>query len=143
MTARTRSSSISTERTYLAALSGSESQTQPRFAASSNRGVDNPWFPLRPGTTFVYRGAKDGRAARDVLAVTNRTAEIDGVRYFKGHAEDHFRVLSLAASVRTPATASGHALLTQEWTPLEPGVIDHRPRSRPPRLSARLRAAPP
>ena len=22
--------------------------------------VDNPWFPLLPGTTFVYRGAKDG-----------------------------------------------------------------------------------
>jgi len=46
--------------------------------------------------------------------------------YYKGHAEDHFRVLSLSAHVRTPAASSSHALLTKEWTPLEPGVIDHK-----------------
>jgi hypothetical protein len=46
--------------------------------------------------------------------------------YFKGQAEDHFRVLSLAASVRTPAAASRRALLTEEWTPLEPAVRDHK-----------------
>src|SRR5262249_996283 len=23
--------------------------------------VNNPWFPLTPGTTFVYRGTKDGK----------------------------------------------------------------------------------
>src|SRR5947209_2269587 len=26
--------------------------------------VDNPWFPLRPGTTFVYKGVKDGQPSR-------------------------------------------------------------------------------
>src|SRR5947199_9463105 len=25
------------------------------------RGVTNPWFPLRPGMTLVYRGVKDGK----------------------------------------------------------------------------------
>jgi hypothetical protein len=40
--------------------------------------VDNPWFPLEPGTTYVYRGVKDGKAARDVLTVTDRTTTIDG-----------------------------------------------------------------
>ena len=44
----------------------------------------------------------------------------------KGEAEDHFRVLALDASVNTPVAASGHALLTREWTPLEPGVVDHK-----------------
>jgi hypothetical protein len=44
----------------------------------------------------------------------------------KGEAEDHFRVLALDASVSTPAAASRHALLTREWTPLEPGVVDHK-----------------
>jgi len=35
--------------------------------------------------------------------------------YYKGHAEDHFQVLSV-----------GRTVLTKEWTPLEPGVIDHK-----------------
>ncbi len=167
--------------------------------------VDNPWFPLAPGTTYTYRGVKDGKAARDVLTVTDRTKTIDGatcvvvhdrlylrgklaerttdwytqddrgnVWYFgeataeldasghvtstegswqagvagarpgiympahprlglagrqeflKGHAEDHFQVLSLKAAVAVPYGSSAHALLTKEWTPLEPGVLDHK-----------------
>jgi hypothetical protein len=157
--------------------------------------VDNPWFPLRPGTTFVYAGQKDGKPARDVVRVTRATKMIDGVRcrvvkdhlylrgklaertadwyaqdragnvwyygeataeldphgrvttregswragfdgaragilvpahpragqrglqeLYKGHAEDHFQVLSVSRS----------ELLTKEWTPLEPGTIDHK-----------------
>jgi hypothetical protein len=169
------------------------------------RTVDNPWFPLVPGTTLVYRGVKDGEPTRDVVHVTTRARVVDGVRciavtdrlyasgrlaerttdwyaqdrggtvwyfgedtaeldragrvrsregswlagvngaragvfmpahprvgrafrqeYLKGHAEDHFRVLGLHASVRTPAVASTRALLTKEWTPLEPDVVDHK-----------------
>jgi hypothetical protein len=167
--------------------------------------VDNPWFPLRPGTVWVYRGVKDGKPSRDVVTVTNQkrtiagvgatavhddlyvegrlaerttdwyaqdragnvwylgeaTAELDasgrvtsregswqagldGARpgiympadpavgvsgrqeFLKGHAEDHFRVLALDATVSAPALRSRHALLTEEWTPLEPGVLDHK-----------------
>ena len=169
------------------------------------RTVDNPWFPLRPGTTFVYRGVKDGEPSRDVVRVTSRTRVIQGVRctavsdrlytsgrlserttdwyaqdrdgtvwyfgedtaeldragkvtsregswlagvagaragvfmparprvgqrfrqeYLKGHANDHFQVLSLRAPVRVPAVSSHRALLTKEWTPLEPDVVDHK-----------------
>jgi hypothetical protein len=43
------------------------------------RHVTNPWFPLRAGTTLVYKGAIDGKAARDVFAVTRRTRRIQGV----------------------------------------------------------------
>jgi len=168
-------------------------------------GVDNPWFPLRPGTTFVFRGVKDGEPSRDVVVVTHATRTIAGVRctavsdrlflsgrlaerttdwfaqdrsgavwyfgeataeldrsgrvtstegswrtglhgalpgvvmaarprvgqsfaqeHYPGHAEDHFRVLSLSAPATTPAVTSRHALLTKEWTPLEPGVVDHK-----------------
>jgi hypothetical protein len=157
--------------------------------------VDNPWFPLRPGTTWVYRGSKDGKPSRDVVTVERGTATIAGVRcaavrdrlflngklaerttdwyaqdrtgnvwyfgeataelhpsgrvantegswragvdgarpgilmpahpkagqrfaqeHYPGHAEDHFQVLRV----------SGRRLLTKEWTPLEPGVIDHK-----------------
>src|SRR2546430_9682891 len=44
------------------------------------RRVDNPWFPLIPGTTFVYRGVKDGKSARDVYSVTSATKRIQGAR---------------------------------------------------------------
>ena len=166
--------------------------------------VDNPWFPLAPGTTWIYRGSEDGEPLRDVVTATRSTELIDGVRcvvvrdrlykrgklaerttdwyaqdrkgnvwyfgedtaeiengrvkstegtwragvrgaqagifmpahprvgrsfrqeYFKGHAEDHFRIVSLAAHVKVPYTTSSRALLTKEWTPLEPGVIDHK-----------------
>jgi hypothetical protein len=167
--------------------------------------VDNPWFPLKPGTTYVYRGVRDSEPARDVVQVTQRTRTIAGApcaavedrlylsgrlaerttdwysqdargnvwyfgeataeldkqgqvksrsgswlagrngakagifmfatpklgrsarqEFYKGEAEDHFRVLSLRATVRVPAVSSRAALLTKEWTPLEPGTIDHK-----------------
>jgi hypothetical protein len=167
--------------------------------------VTNQWYPLKPGTTYVYRGVKDGKALRDVMTVTRRTKKIEGVpcvvindrvylnghlgerttdwytqdtqgnvwyfgestaelnkkghvtstagswmagvhgakpgiymfahpkpgraarqEFYKGQAEDHFRVVSLNAKVKVPYVSSKHALLTKEWTPLEPGVIDHK-----------------
>ena len=191
-----------------AALVGSPGGTPapaPPSGAGFVRTVDNPWFPLRPGATFVYRGVKDGEPTRDVVHVTRATRVIDGVRctavtdrlyasghlverttdwyaqdragtvwyfgedtaeldatgqvtsregswlsgvngaragvfmpahprvgqadrqeYLEGHAEDHFRVLDLHATARTPAVDSRRALLTKEWTPLEPGVVDHK-----------------
>jgi hypothetical protein len=45
---------------------------------------------------------------------------------FRGEAEDRFRILDMAASVTTPALSSSNAMLTEETTPLEPGVIDHK-----------------
>ena len=35
-------------------------------------------------------------------------------------------MLSLRASVRVPYLTSRRAMLTKEWTPLEPGTIDHK-----------------
>jgi hypothetical protein len=167
--------------------------------------IDNQWYPLIAGTTFVYRGVKDGHPSRDVLTVTHQTRVIDGVRcvviqdrlylsgylgerttewysqdkqgnvwyfgentaeltknghvtstsgtwragldgakpgiympahpkvgdagqqeFYKGQAQDQFAVLSLHARVMVPYTSSRGALLTKEWTPLEPGVLDHK-----------------
>jgi hypothetical protein len=178
---------------------------QPPGPAGFASQVNNPWFPLRPGATYVYRGVKGGQPSRDVFTVTAATKTIQGIpctvvrdrlylrgrleertedwyaqdragnvwyfgeataelspngsvkstegswqsgvdgaragifmparphpgqtgqqEYYKGHAEDHFRVLSLSGHVRTPAASSDRALLTREWTPLEPGVVDHK-----------------
>ena len=169
----------------------------PAFAEARTfvRTVDNPWFPLKTGSIWRYRGVKDGKPSRDIVRVTGATKVIQGVtttavsdrlfesgrleerttdwyaqdsrgnvwyfgedtaeldrhghvktregswqagvngaragifmpgnprpgqtglqEFLKGHAEDHFKVLK-----RTKTT-----LLTKEWTPLEPGVIDHK-----------------
>ncbi len=42
--------------------------------------VDNPLFPLTPGTTLVYSGTKDGKRALDLFAASRATRVIDGVR---------------------------------------------------------------
>jgi hypothetical protein len=36
--------------------------------------------------------------------------------YFKGHADDHFKIESIR----------GSTMVTHEWTPLEPGVLDQK-----------------
>src|SRR5436190_2923234 len=175
--------------------------TSTRFSAR----IDNPWFPLRPGTVYRYRGMKDGQPSREVLTITHQTKTIQGVRctvvrdllytrgrlhertsdwyaqdaagnvwyygeataeldaagkvtstegswqagvhgaragiympahprpgqsgrqeYYRGQAADQFTVVSLSARVRTAAASSNRALLTKEFTRLEPGVLDHK-----------------
>jgi hypothetical protein len=58
--------------------------------------IDNPWFPLKPGTTLVYEGGEGGSAERDVFKVTGRTKVVNGVRcvviddrvFSNGHLEE-------------------------------------------------------
>jgi hypothetical protein len=42
--------------------------------------IDNPFLPLQPGTTFLYKGLKEGSKQRDRFVVTENTIVIDGVR---------------------------------------------------------------
>jgi hypothetical protein len=167
--------------------------------------VDNAWFPLRPGTTLVYKGGEGSTKERDVFKVTRQTKVVNGVRcvviddrvysgghvaerthdyyaqdskgnvwyfgedtatldakghvksregtwhagvngaraglfmpadplvgethrqeYYKGHAEDWYKVLDLNSKVNVPYGSYGHALRTREWTPLEPNVVDNK-----------------
>jgi hypothetical protein len=179
------------------------STTAKRSGFSAN--VTNPWFPLRPGSVYRYRGIKDGEPSREVMTVTHRTKTIEGARcvvvsdllyirgkpeertedyytqdakgnvwyfgektaeldeqgnvkntsgswmagvngakpgifmfarprvgdsarqeYMKGEAEDHFQVVAIGVTAAVPFKNFHGAMLTKEWTPLEPGVIDHK-----------------
>src|SRR5439155_7707836 len=56
------------------------SRTPPMPPASTfSAHVDNQWFPLRPGTRYVYAGVKEGKPSRDIVTVTHQTRTIDGV----------------------------------------------------------------
>jgi hypothetical protein len=70
-------------------------------------GVDG----AKPGI-FMYAHPRVGQSARQ--------------EYLKGQAEDHFAVLRRGVAVDVPFKAFGGAVLTKEWTPLEPGVLDHK-----------------
>ena len=75
-----------------AATAATRRSAMPTASSFSAR-VDNEWFPLLPGTRYVYTGAKDGKRSRDVVTVTHETKTIDGVPcvvvhdrlYLRGH----------------------------------------------------------
>jgi hypothetical protein len=165
--------------------------------------IDNKYFPLKPGTTFVYQGNSGGNPERDVMTVTHSTKQIMGVKcvvvddrvwaggkltektfdyyaqdkegnvwyfgenskayengkvstrgsweagkagakpgiimqsrpklgqsyrqeYRKGSAEDMAKVLKLNGSVTVPYGSFNHSLVSKEWSPLEPSVVEHK-----------------
>jgi len=47
--------------------------------------IDNPFFPLVPGTTFIYKGQTSEGLMRDEFVVTNKTRVIDGVTCVEVH----------------------------------------------------------
>ena len=46
--------------------------------------------------------------------------------YYRGHAEDFARVLSLNEAVTAPVGSFRDALLTEDFTPLEPDKVEHK-----------------
>jgi hypothetical protein len=58
----------------LAATGGAGTRSSAGFSAN----VDNPWFPLRPGTRYLYAGVKDGLPSRDVVTVSDAVRTIAG-----------------------------------------------------------------
>lgn len=67
--------------------------------------------------TAGVRGAKPGiyMPAHPHMGQTGRQ------EYYKGHADDHFKVIGVF-----DGSAGQNAVLTEEWTPLEPGTLDHK-----------------
>ena len=58
------------------ALAGYHPEIDP---ANFTTTVDNPFFPLAPGTSLTYEGVRDGAGQRDVFVVTGETKEVMGV----------------------------------------------------------------
>ena len=65
----------------------------------------------KPGI-FMFAHPRPGLSARQ--------------EYLKGEAEDHFEVLTMKTAVTVPYRHFSRAMLTKEWTPVEPGVVDHK-----------------
>jgi hypothetical protein len=73
-----------------------------------------------------WQAGVDGAKPGIFVPAHPKVGESHRQEYYKGHAEDHFRVVSMSAAVVVPYTASARAMLTKEWTPLEPGTLDRK-----------------
>jgi hypothetical protein len=109
--------------------------------------VTNDWYAQdRHGNVWYFGEATKelDRHGNTISAEGSFKAGVDGARagvyipghpkvgqsarqeYYKGQAEDHFKILDLNARVSVPYVTSHHALRTREWTPLEPNVVDNK-----------------
>ncbi len=77
-------------------------------------------------TEGTWRAGRDGAKPGIYMPANPRVGQTGRQEYYRGHAEDHFRVVRLDARVTVPYVSSRAALETREWTPLEPGVLDQK-----------------
>jgi hypothetical protein len=77
-------------------------------------------------TSGSWLAGKDGAKPGIFMYAEPRVGQSARQEFLKGEAEDHFQVLRLGEHVTVPYQDFGNALLTKEWTPLEPGVLDHK-----------------
>ncbi|MEA2449945.1 MAG: hypothetical protein QOG63_1877 [Thermoleophilaceae bacterium] len=78
-------------------------------------------------TEGTWQSGKNGARPGIFMPAHPRVGQSFRQEYLRGHAEDHFRIQSLHASVSVPyGSYSGSAMRTREWTPLEPGVVDRK-----------------
>src|SRR3954451_18301532 len=77
-------------------------------------------------TEGSWRAGAKGARPGVIMPAHPRVGYSAAQEHFRGHAEDHFKVLDRKATVTVPYGSFRRALLTKEWTPLEPGVVDHK-----------------
>jgi hypothetical protein len=77
-------------------------------------------------TEGTWRAGRNGARPGIYMPARPRVGQTGRQEYYRGQAEDHFRVVSLHSTVRVPYVASRAALETREWTPLEPGTLDQK-----------------
>jgi hypothetical protein len=116
-------------------LSGTLEERTLDYYAQDNDGT--VWYfgedtaELKPNgevrsTEGTWLAGRNGAEPGIFMPADPRVGESFRQEYYKGQAEDHFRILSPSEQVTTPGASSNEAMLTEEWTPLEPNVIDHK-----------------
>jgi hypothetical protein len=73
-------------------------------------------------TEGSWQAGVGGASPGLIMEASPRVGHAYAQEHFAGQAEDHAQVLNLSAKIGGYAGAQ----LTKEWTPLEPGVIDHK-----------------
>jgi hypothetical protein len=77
-------------------------------------------------TEGSFQAGRHGARAGVLIPGHPKVGQAARQEFFKGQAEDHFKILDRNARVSVPFVSSRHALRTKEWTPLEPKVVDNK-----------------
>ena len=77
-------------------------------------------------TAGSWEAGVNGARAGKVMPAHPRAGMQYRQEYLAGEAEDHARVLSLDDQAEVPAGHYRNALLTKEWTPLEPDGLEYK-----------------
>jgi hypothetical protein len=77
-------------------------------------------------TEGSWEAGVDGARAGIAMPRHPRVGRQYRQEYYAGQAEDMARVLSLDDQVEVPAGHYKRAILTREWTPLEPDVLEYK-----------------
>jgi hypothetical protein len=73
-----------------------------------------------------WEAGVDGAKAGIIMPARPRVGMQYRQEYYAGHAEDMARVLSLDEQAEVPAGHFTDALLTREWNPIEPEVLEYK-----------------
>ena len=77
-------------------------------------------------TEGTFHAGVDGAQPGVIMTAKPAVGEMFRQEWYPGHAEDAYRTLSRSARVRVPAGSFARALLTEETTALEPGVVGRK-----------------
>jgi hypothetical protein len=73
-----------------------------------------------------WEAGKDGAKPGIIMQAQPKVGETYRQEYYKGNAEDMAKVLDLKGSTKVPYGSFSHVVVTNEWTPLERGVAEHK-----------------
>jgi len=76
-------------------------------------------------TEGSWEAGVDGAMPGIIMEANPQVGDFYRQEYYKGEAEDMAEVLSLTESASVIYGSFDNLLMTREWTPLEPGVVEH------------------
>jgi len=77
-------------------------------------------------TEGSWEAGVDGAMPGIIMEANPQAGDLYRQEYYEGEAEDMAEVLSLTESASVTYGSFDNLLMTREWTPLEPGVVEHK-----------------
>jgi hypothetical protein len=80
----------------------------------------------RPSPAGSWEAGVDGALPGIIMKADPKVGDAYRQEYYRGEAEDMGKVVRLGASQTVPFRAFDGLLVTQDWTPLEPDVVEEK-----------------